>query len=87
LEGGLEGAYLVSVETKETAAGTMRSMRLDRICCRTQGGLVVHGKRMGRGVIMGDKSDFWLISAENDWEVAGHLYEKGDYSYALFFGI
>jgi len=35
---------------------------------------------------MGSKSDFWLISAENDWEVAGHLFEKGDYSYALFFG-
>lgn len=35
---------------------------------------------------MSGKSDFWVISAENDWEVAGHLFEKGDYSYALFFG-
>ena len=35
---------------------------------------------------MGSKSDFWLISAESDWEVADHLFEKGDYSYALFFG-
>lgn len=35
---------------------------------------------------MGGKLDFWVISAENDWEVAGHLFEKGDYSYALFFG-
>lgn len=38
------------------------------------------------GVVMGGKLDFWVISAENDWEVAGHLFEKGDYSYALFFG-
>lgn len=37
-------------------------------------------------MIMGGKPDYWLISAENDWEVAGHLFEKGDYSYALFFG-
>lgn len=35
---------------------------------------------------MGIKQDFWVISAEHDWEVAGHLFEKGDYSYALFFG-
>lgn len=35
---------------------------------------------------MSDKIDFWLVSAENDWEVAGHLFEKGDYSYSLFFG-
>lgn len=35
---------------------------------------------------MGSKADFWLISAENDWNVAGHLLDKGDYSYALFFG-
>jgi len=34
---------------------------------------------------MGSKADFWLISAENDWNVAGHLFDKGDYSYALFF--
>lgn len=37
-------------------------------------------------MIMGGNSDFWVTSAENDWEVAGHLFEKGDYSYALFFG-
>lgn len=32
------------------------------------------------------KIQYWLASAENDWEVAGHLFEKGDYPYALFFG-
>lgn len=34
---------------------------------------------------MDRKIQYWLNSAENDWKVAGHLYEKGDYSYALFF--
>ena len=33
-----------------------------------------------------NKVDYWIVSAENDWEVAGHLMEKGDYTYALFFG-
>lgn len=37
-------------------------------------------------MIMGGKPDYWLISAAHDREVAGHLFEKGDYSYALFFG-
>jgi HEPN domain-containing protein len=32
------------------------------------------------------KIDYWKTTAENDWTVAGHLFEKGDYSYALFFG-
>jgi HEPN domain-containing protein len=32
------------------------------------------------------KVDYWIVSAENDWKVAGHLLEKGDYTYALFFG-
>jgi HEPN domain-containing protein len=31
-----------------------------------------------------EKVTFWLTSADNDWLVAGHLFEKGDYSYALF---
>jgi HEPN domain-containing protein len=30
-------------------------------------------------------ADNWLASAEDDWRVAGHLMEKGDYAYALFF--
>lgn len=30
--------------------------------------------------------DYWIKSAEDDWEVANHLFEKGDYSYSLFFG-
>jgi len=29
---------------------------------------------------------YWLESAEDDWKVSTHLFEKGDYSYALFFG-
>lgn len=31
-----------------------------------------------------EKIAFWLTSADNDWLVASHLFEKGDYSYALF---
>jgi HEPN domain-containing protein len=33
-----------------------------------------------------EKIMYWLKSAENDWGVANHLFEKGDYPYALFFG-
>ncbi len=33
-----------------------------------------------------DKINYWIVSAENDWRAAGHLFEKGDYAYALFFG-
>ncbi len=33
-----------------------------------------------------NKVDYWIISAEKAWEVAGHLLEKKDYTYALFFG-
>ncbi len=32
-----------------------------------------------------DKIKYWLKTADQDWHVANHLYEKGDYSYALFF--
>ena len=32
------------------------------------------------------KVDYWLKASENDWHVAHHLVEKGDYPYALFFG-
>ncbi len=32
------------------------------------------------------KIDYWLTSAEKDWQVVGHLFEKKDYPYALFFG-
>ena len=35
---------------------------------------------------MEKKINYWLVSAERDWEVAGHLLEKRDYAYALFFG-
>lgn len=33
-----------------------------------------------------EKIKYWLTSAENDWVVANHLIDKGDYPYALFFG-
>ena len=33
-----------------------------------------------------EKVAYWLQSAEDDWEVANHLFEKADYSYSLFFG-
>ncbi len=29
---------------------------------------------------------YWIESSEDDWKVANHLFEKGDYSYPLFFG-
>jgi len=33
-----------------------------------------------------EKAHYWLTSAEQDWKVARHLFEKRDYPYALFFG-
>ena len=33
-----------------------------------------------------EKVNYWIRSAENDWRVAGHLFEKEDYPYTLFFG-
>ncbi len=33
-----------------------------------------------------EKIKYWLKSAKQDWTVASHLFEKKDYSYALFFG-
>lgn len=33
-----------------------------------------------------EKINYWRKSAESDWIVAGHLFEKEDYPYALFFG-
>lgn len=33
-----------------------------------------------------EKVNYWIKSSENDWKVAGHLFEKEDYAYALFFG-
>ncbi len=30
--------------------------------------------------------EYWRLEAEESLRVAGHLFEKGDYSYALFFG-
>jgi HEPN domain-containing protein len=33
-----------------------------------------------------EKVTYWVTSAVHDWTVAGHLFEKQDFSYALFFG-
>jgi HEPN domain-containing protein len=33
-----------------------------------------------------DKVKYWIRSSDQDWKVANHLFETGDYSYALFFG-
>lgn len=33
-----------------------------------------------------NKTNYWRRLSDNDWIVAGHLMEKGDYPYALFFG-
>ncbi|MDI6751299.1 MAG: HEPN domain-containing protein [bacterium] len=33
-----------------------------------------------------ERVNYWIEAAEKDWIVAGHLFEKGDYPYALFFG-
>ena len=33
-----------------------------------------------------DKIKYWVKTADQDWKVANHLFEKKDYSYALFFG-
>lgn len=37
-------------------------------------------------MIKKDKTKYWIKTADQDWKVANHLFEKGDYSYALFFG-
>ena len=33
-----------------------------------------------------ERIKYWLNSANDDWKVAKHLFEKEDYSYSLFFG-
>ena len=33
-----------------------------------------------------EKIGYWVKSSGTDWKVASHLFEKGDYAYALFFG-
>jgi len=33
-----------------------------------------------------DRIKYWLESANDDWKVAEHLFEKRDYPYSLFFG-
>ena len=36
--------------------------------------------------IMQKTIDYWIVESAEALEVAGHLFEKKDYSYALFFG-
>lgn len=33
-----------------------------------------------------EKIKYWLKTSHQDWTVSKHLFEKGDYTYALFFG-
>ena len=33
-----------------------------------------------------DRVKYWFESAKDDWKVAKHLFENGDYPYSLFFG-
>ena len=33
-----------------------------------------------------DKTQYWLKSAQDDWQVSQHLFKNRDYSYSLFFG-
>jgi len=33
-----------------------------------------------------EKVAYWITTANQDWSVAGHLFEKQDYPYALFLG-
>jgi len=35
---------------------------------------------------MNKKIKYWIKSAKIDWRVAGHLFKRKDYPYALFFG-
>jgi len=37
-------------------------------------------------MIKKDIIKYWIKTADQDWRVASHLFEKGDYPYALFFG-
>jgi len=37
-------------------------------------------------LIAREKIEYWVKSSRRDWRVARHLFEKGDYPYALFFG-
>ena len=32
-----------------------------------------------------NKIQYWITASEKDWVAAGHLQEKKDYDYALFF--
>jgi len=39
-----------------------------------------------RAVRKKERVKYWLQSAQDDWRVANHLFQRGDYSYSLFFG-
>jgi HEPN domain-containing protein len=37
-------------------------------------------------MVIKDIRKYWIKTSDQDWEAANHLFEKGDYLYALFFG-
>ena len=43
-------------------------------------------KEKETNVVKYNKIQYWLKSAEDDWQVGQHLFQNGDYSYSLFFG-
>jgi len=46
------------------------------------------GKRRADDTLIArEKIEYCVKSSRRDWRVARHLFEKGDYPYALFFGI
>lgn len=43
-------------------------------------------KEKETNVVKYNKIQYWLKSAEDDWQVGQHLFKNGDYPYSLFFG-
>jgi len=41
---------------------------------------------MIKTMVKNNKVKYWLKTADQDWIVANHLFEKKDYPYALYFG-
>ena len=48
--------------------------------------MIIGQENIGGVVDKKSKILYWIESSEDDWKVANHLFEKGDYSYSLFFG-
>jgi len=43
-------------------------------------------KEKDENIDIGSICAYWAAEAEDDLKVAEHLFDKGDYSYSLFFG-